>query len=351
MYRYLFTTVLYTCLTLYWLYCFYVAYKMCLFDDFEFWRDENPNLVFTESLLPYHDDHIHHAFYVYLTHRPESLTVLQLDRCYSEMFNDAGWFVGQGVVNGLPVVPLPSVANANTSTLDVPSTSQGARAPLARRSTLPPGFERPDVQRQRSTTTTEVWSDSPHDNVVSNLKGQLRLMEAFDKPDTPARSEGLAADVVEGKKPLKVRKPENLYDPFSGQTIGLFSPGPGELDDTQEELWNHLARIHELQSQISVMHSHMEHLGTGERPARMERSVDDEAENPEESARVAKEAEFAKLADRFTGRKEQIDNVMLKVRLTIRLMKYQLLTLCCCSWGSFRKPSIIFMRVVLLCST
>jgi hypothetical protein len=157
-------------------------------------------------------------------------------------------------------------------------------------------------------------SPSPHDDIVSGIKNRIAEMANLNNPPTSITyADSSTPDVAEGKKLLRARIPEHMYDPFSGQNIGLLSPG--DIDDKHDELWTHLTKIHALQSEIAVMHAQMENLGTGERPTRVERSVDDEVDNPEETAKVAKDAEFVKLADRFTGRKEQIDRLMSKVHL------------------------------------
>lgn len=60
----------------------------------------------------------------------------------------------------------------------------------------------------------------------------------------------------------------------------------------------------------------MEGLGGNERkPRRRETTGDDDAINIEEEAKAAKAAEFSKLADRFTGRKDAIDAVMAKLEV------------------------------------
>ena len=257
------------------------------------------------------------------------------------MFNNLGWFADQNIVNK-PVVPLSSnpVPYASTSNLEPRTSSRTARAPLARRSTLPNSSERPsETQRQRTGT----WSDSPHDDVVASLKGQLSHLKGTDATDKPGDRAG-QVDSSAPEEAIKTRVLENMYDPFSGQSIGLLSPG--DFDETHDDLWTHLAKIHELQSQISVMHMHMENLGTGERLARGERSADDEAENPEDTAKVAKDAEFAKLADQFTGRKEQIDKLMLKV-CCLNLLRVEVLKYSRLSWENYHKRSMTFMQLVL----
>ncbi|KAI5120831.1 hypothetical protein M0805_007018 [Coniferiporia weirii] len=104
---------------------------------------------------------------------------------------------------------------------------------------------------------------------------------------------------------------ENMYDPFDGQSIGMMVPG--EFEEAEDDLWTHLARIRDLQSEIARMHSHMEGLGEGERSHRSGQTVDDETINAEEEVKAAKAAEFAKLSDRFNGRKDAIDAIMAKL--------------------------------------
>lgn len=105
---------------------------------------------------------------------------------------------------------------------------------------------------------------------------------------------------------------EAIIDAFSGQNIGLMSPQ--ECDRSQDDMWTHLKQIRGLQIEIAGMHAQMEGLGGNERgPRRRETTGDDDAINVEEEAKAAKAAEFSKLADRFTGRKDAIDAVMAKV--------------------------------------
>ncbi|THH08342.1 hypothetical protein EW145_g2771 [Phellinidium pouzarii] len=89
---------------------------------------------------------------------------------------------------------------------------------------------------------------------------------------------------------------------------------PGEFEEAEDDLWTHLAHIRDLQSEIAKMHSHMEGLGENERLHRPDQTVDDDTAYAEEG----KAAEFAKLSDRFNGRKDAIDAIMLKLETLSR---------------------------------
>lgn len=110
---------------------------------------------------------------------------------------------------------------------------------------------------------------------------------------------------------LRTRKlPENMFDPFDGQSIGLMVQG--DFEEAEDDLWTHLSEIRFLQSDIARMHAQMEKLGE---IGRTGQAMDDDAINMEDDAKAAKAAEFAKLSDRFNGRKEAIEAIMQKVCL------------------------------------
>lgn len=132
-----------------------------------------------------------------------------------------------------------------------------------------------------------------------------------------------------------------------------------------EDLWNHLGRILELQSDIAAMHVQMEGLGArakaksqretraldqkaskrgnqhwnyadhgdaaGDDPGIGDRIVEDEgdevAHDEEAERKKAREEEFARLGDRFTGRKDAIDEIMNKVS-------------CSCVFYDYRNPHV-----------
>lgn len=157
---------------------------------------------------------------------------------------------------------------------------------------------------------------TPHDTIVSEMNEKIREIE-LGSPSRPMpsvdpeRDDGNSQPAGEHTR-TRTRMADNVYDLFTGHSMGNYVPG--EYPESEDDLWTHLKRIRELQSQIAIMHSQMEGLGTTERALRVEQSIgDDEAMNFEEDAKEAKKEEFQKLADRFSGRKDAIDAIMNKV--------------------------------------
>ena len=123
-----------------------------------------------------------------------------------------------------------------------------------------------------------------------------------------------------------------IYDPFTGALAGvMMSPvhdhegsqamSDADFDQTRDELWAHLARIRELQSEIAGMHLKMEGIGSNDarsarRTAGATRRPTEEWDDPgeaEEQRKAARDAEFATLAETFRGRRVAIDGIMSKV--------------------------------------
>lgn len=123
-----------------------------------------------------------------------------------------------------------------------------------------------------------------------------------------------------------------IYDPFTGALAGVMtSPvhdhegsqamSDADFDQTRDELWAHLARIRELQSEIAGMHLQMEGIGSSDarsarRAAGATRRPTEEWDDPgeaEERRKAARDAEFATLAENFRGRRVAIDGIMNKV--------------------------------------
>lgn len=140
-----------------------------------------------------------------------------------------------------------------------------------------------------------------------------------------------------------------LNDPFDGSEIGTLTlmdthPSPTQTmsypGGNTEELWTHLSRVLELQSEIARMHVNMEGIGNktadygkGKPKSKSTRQstkswktpgtstsneedegVDVNAEVDEEEAKDReREEEFAQLADQFEGRREGINEIMSRV--------------------------------------
>lgn len=155
-----------------------------------------------------------------------------------------------------------------------------------------------------------------HDEIVKDMDDRLESIRRAGLPQMSGPSEHVSPSETPGPSEppdgKRLRPLENVYDPFNGQSIGLLAPG--EFSTDEDAIWTHLKQIRDLQSDIAMMHGQMEGLGGNERhPRRRETTGDDDAVNVEEEAKAAKAAEFKKLAERFTGRKDAIDAVMAKV--------------------------------------
>lgn len=142
---------------------------------------------------------------------------------------------------------------------------------------------------------------SAHDEAIANMNNKIHELRIAD---SLANGESLVQDQQPTTDPEKqTSKAENIYDPFDGQRIGiLVSESRNKAED---DLWDHLTHIRTLQSEIAKMHAQMEGLGEGER-----QQMNDERADADEELKAAK---FARLGDRFNGRKEAIDAIMNKV--------------------------------------
>lgn len=195
---------------------------------------------------------------------------------------------------------------------------------------------------------------TPHDAIVNEMNEKIREIE-LASPSRPMPSVDPGRD-GENSHPAgehtrtRSRLADNVYDPFTGQSIGNYVPG--DYPESEDDLWTHLKRIRDLQSQIAMMHSQMEGLGTNDRSLRVEQSIgDDEAMNFEEDAKEAKKEEFQKLADRFSGRKDAIDAIMNKVSLKVTQIYRSVLSyLNPDSWKRYRMLSMIFIPLENLSS-
>ena len=168
---------------------------------------------------------------------------------------------------------------------------------------------------------------NPHDAAVSEVHSKLLQAEQLSSATHPPRSTDPLTETVT----LPIPPPlEPLFDPATGTQRGLFesaAPGaPGvalssgfcDSEQLRDEVWTHLAHIREIQSEIAVMHVHME--GIGDESASIDAEVDNDidvdtvpTQEEEDAAKRAKE--FEKLPGRFKGRSDNIDAMMGKVRL------------------------------------
>lgn len=203
---------------------------------------------------------------------------------------------------------------------------------------------KPDAHALASTLST------PHDEVLAELyssdSDERRNAHPFrPTPELP----GL------GSRPYPF---DTVYDPFDGSVLGTLTQPDRNihpeahvlLTDTaskNEELWTHLSKVLDLQSQIAHLHVDMEGIGTrageygkgkskgkgtpskGGKPrwgrsdtinsVEEDEGVDVKTEaDEEERQHREREGEFTRLADQFEGRREGIQEIMTKASLLYR---------------------------------
>jgi hypothetical protein len=155
---------------------------------------------------------------------------------------------------------------------------------------------------------------NPHDDAVAEV--HAKLLQAGQESST-AQPPRFTDPLTDAATPT----PEKLFDPATGTLRGIFEPvatgGPGDSEQLRDQAWTHLARIREIQSQIAMMHMHMEGVGdeTGSIDVAVDNDVDVDTvptQEEEEAAKTAKE--FDKLPGRFKGRSDNINAMMTKVR-------------------------------------
>jgi hypothetical protein len=227
-------------------------------------------------------------------------------------------------------------------------------------------------QKSRPHEALGTSPPTPHDDILAELYGGRKDSgeilpadrntrerigdEKVQEPPTqsqPARSNGVL--VTYSDPPAII--PEPLYDPFSGAQLGVIMPSPihiprDDLAIQDEGLWTHLGRILELQKQVALKHIEMESIGLqakakqkqaahppdGNKLRKTDRhwerandgdvdgdksGIGDGAESDdgdeglgadeETERKKAREEAFARLDDKFTGRKEAIDDIMANV--------------------------------------
>lgn len=151
---------------------------------------------------------------------------------------------------------------------------------------------------------------SHHDSTVVHALHQAAQLEQADKTsDDPRKSMILPSA-------SQYSLTENLYDPATGSILGVFAPV--EHEDT---MWTQLAQIRDMQAEIATMHLQMEGItsaGERVRPTREDSYEDPGSAEPtissmEQREKRAKDAEFARLEEKFARKKESIDALMEKV--------------------------------------
>ncbi|KAH9947153.1 hypothetical protein B0H21DRAFT_740507, partial [Amylocystis lapponica] len=159
---------------------------------------------------------------------------------------------------------------------------------------------------------------TPHDAVLAEIYGRPSTLSPL-KTDVGSHAQGprIFSPSFAGLQSAASspdHSPEPVYDPFTGGLAGVIVPPRPErdrepsnapLDQVKDELWAHLARIRELQSEIAGMHVQMEGIGLGE-----------EWEDPDAAAehgKAARDAEFTQLTESFKTRRTAIDGIMDKL--------------------------------------
>lgn len=199
---------------------------------------------------------------------------------------------------------------------------------------LPPTL-RPSLERGVTTAVS-----TPHDVVLAELFSH-RPGTGVDRPEAVPEVPEVASRRNEAGTSHRSQSPSRtpLHDPFAGSLIGLSIQDDGDhaqngganSEAKKEDLWSHMANVREIQTQIANMHVAMENIGLGHQADQLsadrvhsagasegtsegdkwEDAV--EGEDDEMKEKDAREQEFAKLANKFHGRKEATENIMTKV--------------------------------------
>ncbi|TFK56737.1 hypothetical protein OE88DRAFT_1650173 [Heliocybe sulcata] len=212
-----------------------------------------------------------------------------------------------------------------------------------------PSVSQPDGE-DLSRDAPAVLSN-PHDTILADLMGRSR--DTVSPPNANAgaqqgspiqhgqQEQGSSGVTSAMTAPVPVPASETLYDPFTGAPLGtIHAPESAAGEDpeaTRDQLWSHLSQIRELQSDIAAMHVTMEKIGQPDRKrnrkGKAERIVtaalrlreresvwDTEGEgdtvpgiDTDKTGKKARDQDFDKLADRFAGRKEAINEIMNKL--------------------------------------
>ncbi|KAK7058411.1 hypothetical protein VNI00_002045 [Paramarasmius palmivorus] len=236
--------------------------------------------------------------------------------------------------------------------------SEEISAPVASSS----AHAREDNAKGRRHTLAASLS-TPHDALFANISGrQAEQSKAPGDANLLKASSSPIPEPAGTSSPPTTHGLDTLIDPFNGAVLGkLVLPDPnftvepmpsGEEFERNEELWSHLSRVLDLQSEIARLHMDMEGIGSkgdskgkknkGKTSPRLGRTRDtgegmhkvtgtttllDDPEHvgedegvdvgaeadEEERKNREREEEFARLADQFEGRKEGINDIMTKL--------------------------------------
>jgi hypothetical protein len=145
--------------------------------------------------------------------------------------------------------------------------------------------------------------ETEHDIFLAKIHGQ--------RPSVTVKTSGEAHD------------PTPELPPINPESDGGDGESRSPVKVKEDELWSHLSKILDLQSEIAHLHVEMEGVGAKNNEGRRhgKRRADQEWDARDEDAEDAdadevRDEEFAALADRFTGRRAAIDGIMGKVSFT-----------------------------------
>jgi hypothetical protein len=276
-------------------------------------------------------------------------------------------------VSGPPSAPKPKPADlghdteSNPPILPPEATNHGPTTAATEA-----GAAASSEQPQKPVFTAAL--STPHDAVLADLQGHhpdhdpsthidptpSTSVLGMPSLDTlPAATSEAPGSVVSSSSP----HPESLHDPFTGGLIGVLTR-TSSAKQTGEELWAHLARIRALQAEVAGLHVTMEGIGLGE-PAvpRLrsttpravgERLTDNEDSDGDGGSEVEERRalEFERAERRFDGRREEIEQIMTKVRFSLSI-PYGMCVMTGerHSWTSFHKLSRPFTPSILQGST
>lgn len=228
---------------------------------------------------------------------------------------------GQKSDNVLPLSKLDTTELSKSSPLP-PSEVAGIPSEQQESSQRPSSEPHKQAPPQPISEPYVAATPNPHDNNINEIKAGLRQVESL----TQVRLNALATSEHTSERPPA----EALFDPATGEQRGAFDtsnlvlPSEGTApfehvtaEQASDEVWSHLARIRELQSDIARMHAHMEGIGDNTHVLDLDVDADidlDSVPTQEEEEAVKRQKEFEKLPRRFTGRSENINAVMTKVR-------------------------------------
>jgi hypothetical protein len=212
-------------------------------------------------------------------------------------------------------------------------------------------------QPQKGVFTAAL--NTPHDAVLAELQGHPPGHDLSARRDATPSTSALGMQSIDtlpaagSDAPGSVATstsppPESLYDPFTGAAIGILFPTPSakinsSSSSSSEDLWAHLTRIRSLQADVARLHLTMEGIGVGDAVTPHLRSagpraVGERLEDDEDSdgdggggseAEKRRAREFERSEQRFDRRKEEIGQIMGKVRahppLPIVLISFELM--------------------------